>query len=208
MGQAQMHSIYVKEAAEQISVLIDGELGRQEVDAALDLAKSDAGMREWVSFQLIGDTLRSEDLLNSGPTDDFVSRFASRFESEPFLFAPVIMKGAPGGFHRFSSSWMRRVVPGTAIAAAVAAVSWVAIPQMRGAGQAGAPDVVARVAPAAVPKIGNVVTVGADASQMIRDPRLDEYLRAHRVSVSTNAVVPTLRNVADGASFSQDNTQE
>jgi len=118
------------------------------------------------------------------------------------------MKGAPSMFHRLPTRWMRRVVPGTAIAAAVAAVSWVAIPQMRATGQVGAPDVVAKVAAPASSVIGGVVTVGSDASQMIRDPRLDEYLRAHRVSVSTNAVVPTLRNVADGASFSQDNTQE
>lgn len=43
---------------------------------------------------------------------------------------------------------------------------------------------------------------------MIRDPRLDEYLRAHRTSVATDAFVPTMRTVANGASFSQENTQE
>ena len=52
------------------------------------------------------------------------------------------------------------------------------------------------------------MTVSADNAQMIRDPRLDEYLRAHRVSVATDAVVPTMRQVANSANFSQDNSQE
>ncbi|MNW18966.1 hypothetical protein D3C71_2187540 [compost metagenome] len=52
------------------------------------------------------------------------------------------------------------------------------------------------------------MTVAADSAQMIRDPRLDEYLRAHRTSVATEAFVPTMRTVANGANFSQENSQE
>lgn len=58
------------------------------------------------------------------------------------------------------------------------------------------------------PAPGAIVTVSADNAQMIRDPRLDEYLRAHRTSVATDAFVPTMRTVANGANFSQDNSQE
>ncbi|SCU73732.1 Negative regulator of sigma24 activity (fragment) [Cupriavidus necator] len=61
--------------------------------------------------------------------------------------------------------------------------------------------------PAASPASG-IVTVAAENPQMIRDPRLDEYLRAHRTSVATDAFVPTMRTVANGANFTQENTQE
>ncbi len=206
MGQAHRQSVHATEAAEQISALMDGELAPHEVEAVVALAKSDAGMESWTSFQLIGDSLRSEDLLHAGSTSAFVSRFAACLDNEPHLLAPAAAREV--GRHRllFKPSWMRRVVPGTAIAAAVAAVSWVVVPQMQGgADQAtGAPIVAQAPAPAAA----GIVTVAADSAAMIRDPRLDEYLRAHRVSVPTSAVVPTMRNVANGASFSQDNTQE
>ena len=44
MGQAHKQSVHVVEASEQISVLMDGELAPNEVDAVLGLAKSDAGL--------------------------------------------------------------------------------------------------------------------------------------------------------------------
>ncbi|WP_238264749.1 sigma-E factor negative regulatory protein [Cupriavidus pauculus] len=218
MGQAHKQSVHVMEAAEQVSILMDGELAAHEVSAALDIAKDDVGMADWSMYQLIGDTLRSEELTHAGSTADFLSKFSARLEAEPHVLVPAV---AAAGRHRLlvRPSWVRRVVPGTAIAAAVAAVSWVVVPQMRGTGDAGAPDaIVARVeqqpggamkagVPAA-PVQGGIVTVSADNAQMIRDPRLDEYLRAHRTSVATDAFVPTMRTVANGANFSQDNSQE
>lgn len=206
------------EAAEQVSILMDGELTAHEIDAALDIAKDDSGMADWSMYQLIGDTLRSEELSHAGSTADFLSRFSARLEAEPHVLVPAV---AAARRHRLlvRPSWVRRVVPGTAIAAAVAAVSWVVVPQMRGTGDVGAPDaIVARAdqqpgsamkagAPVAAAP-GGIVTVSADSAQMIRDPRLDEYLRAHRTSVATDAFVPTMRTVANGANFSQDNSQE
>ncbi|WP_043347871.1 sigma-E factor negative regulatory protein [Cupriavidus basilensis] len=209
MGQAHKQSVHEEEAAEQISVLMDGELAPHEVNAVLDLAKSEAGMASWASYQLIGDALRSEELTHAGSTDDFLSRFSARLDSEPHVLVPAVAKASSAHRLLFKPSWVRRVMPSTAIAAAVAAVSWVAVPQMRGAADLGTPDaVVARVEQPAAPKAGGIVTVSADNAQMIRDPRLDEYLRAHRVSVATDAVVPTMRQVANSANFSQDNSQE
>jgi len=217
MGQAHKQSVHVVEAAEQVSVLMDGELGAHEVDVALGIAKGEAGMADWSMYQLIGDTLRSEDLAHAGSTGDFLSRFSAQLEAEPHVLVPAV---AAAGRHRMlvRPSWVRRVVPGTAIAAAVAAVSWVVVPQMRGTTDGGAPDaIVARVdqqpgatvkAGAPAVNAGGIVTVSADSAQMIRDPRLDEYLRAHRTSVATDAFVPTMRTVANGANFSQDNSQE
>ncbi|QEZ47253.1 sigma-E factor negative regulatory protein [Cupriavidus oxalaticus] len=207
MGQAHKQSVHVVEAAEQISVLMDGELAPHEVDAVLDLAKGDAGMADWSTYQLIGDALRSEDLTHAGSTADFLSRFSARLEAEPHVLVPAVAQASARHRLLVRPSWVRRALPGTAIAAAVAAVSWVVVPQMRGPAGLAAPEaVVARAdAPTAAPAAG-IVTVAE--TQMIRDPRLDEYLRAHRTSVATDAFVPTMRTVANGASFSQENTQE
>lgn len=220
MGQAHkqsVHAVQVVEASEQISVLMDGELAPNEVDAVLALAKGEAGMADWSTYQLIGDALRSEELTHAGSTDAFLARFSATLEAEPHVLVPAV---AAASRQRMlvRPSWVRRVMPGTAIAAAVAAVSWVVVPQMRGPADIGAPDaVVARAEQpaAAVQSVvakpaasGALVTVAADSSQMIRDPRLDEYLRAHRTSVATDAVVPTMRTVANGANFTQDNSQE
>jgi sigma-E factor negative regulatory protein RseA len=210
MGQAHKQSVHVVEAAEQISVLMDGELSSHEVDAVVALAKSDSGMANWTVFQMIGDTLRSEELSHAGSTGDFLARFSSRLEDEPHVLVPAVAQSA-GMRQRLlvRPSWVRRVMPGTAIAAAVAAVSWVVVPQLRGPVDLGTPDaVVARADQPATAKPGNIVTVAAESAPMIRDPRLDEYLRAHRTSVATEAFVPTMRAVANGANFSQDNSQE
>ncbi|WER46948.1 RseA family anti-sigma factor [Cupriavidus sp. WKF15] len=210
MGQAHKQSVHVVEAAEQISVLMDGELSPHEVDAVVALAKSETGMANWTVFQMIGDTLRSEELSHAGSTDDFLARFSSRLDDEPHVLVPAVAQAA-GIRQRLlvRPSWVRRVMPGTAIAAAVAAVSWVVVPQLRGPADLGTPDaVVARADQPAAAKPANLVTVAAESTQMIRDPRLDEYLRAHRTSVATEAFVPTMRTVANGANFSQDNSQE
>lgn len=193
-------------AAERVSVLMDGELAPHEVSDALESAKSVAGMSDWTMYQVIGDSLRSEELTHAGSTDAFLARFSAQLDSEPHLLVPAVASR-----HRllFRPSWVRRVVPGTAIAAAVAAVSWVVVPQMRGEGTSGTPDaVVAQVSqPAAPAKVNGLMTVSAE-NQMIRDPRLDEYLRAHRNSVATDGFAPTMRTVVNGANFSQDNSQE
>jgi len=193
--------------SEQISVLMDGELAPHEVSDMLEAAKSAAGMSEWTAYQVIGDALRSEELTHVGSTEAFLARFSARLDSEPHLLVPAVASR-----HKllFRPSWVRRVVPGTAIAAAVAAVSWVVVPQMRGPADGGTPDAVVAQAtqPAGMPAKAGIVTVSAESSQMIRDPRLDEYLRAHRTSVATDAFAPTLRTVVNGANFSQDNSQE
>ncbi len=189
-------------------MLMDGELAPNDVDAVLDLAKGEAGMADWGVYQLIGDTLRSEELTHAGSTEAFLARFSATLAAEPHVLVPAV---AAASRQRLlvRPSWVRRVMPGTAIAAAVAAVSWVVVPQMRGPTEIGTPDaVVARADQPAPAKGGALVTVSADSSQMIRDPRLDEYLRAHRASVATDAFVPTMRTVANGANFTQDNSQE
>jgi sigma-E factor negative regulatory protein RseA len=78
------------------------------------------------------------------------------------------------------------VVPSLAVAAAAATLTWIVMPQMRGVGMAGAPQIAA-VQPAQGDGVQRVAmnTVPAPAAggqdgNIIRDARLDEYLQAHQ----------------------------
>lgn len=114
---------------------MDGEVAAHEAAAAVELAKDGEGAAHWREYQLIGDVLRSEDLLGAHSTEDFLGRFSAKLDAEPHLLVPAVAQRAQAEErHRFlvRPSWVRRVVPSTAVAAAVAAVSWVVVPQLRG----------------------------------------------------------------------------
>ncbi|MCP1172923.1 sigma-E factor negative regulatory protein [Ralstonia chuxiongensis] len=210
MGQAQLQTAEA-EFAQRISALIDGEVEAHEVSSAVELAKDGEGAAHWREYQLIGDVLRSEDLLNTRSSEDFLSRFSAKLDAEPHLLVPAVAQRAKTQErHRFlvSPAWVRRIMPTTAVAAAVAAVSWVVVPQLRGPadGADGSPALVAKATQATG---AQALTVAAtDNTPMIRDARLDEYLSAHRQSATNGMVVPYLRAVANGVANTQDSNQE
>lgn len=199
------------EFAQRISALMDGEVAAHEVSSAVDLAKDGEGAAHWREYQLIGDVLRSEDLLNTPSSQDFLNRFSAKLEAEPHLLVPAVAQRVQAQErHRFlvSPAWVRRIMPSTAVAAAVAAVSWVVVPQLRGPadGADGSPALVAKATQGTGTQA--VTLASADATPMIRDVRLDEYLSAHRQSATNGMVVPYLRAVANGVANAQDSNQE
>jgi sigma-E factor negative regulatory protein RseA len=207
MGQAQQHSV-PSTAAERISALMDGQVLTHEFNAALDAAKSEAGRADWHTYQLIGDALRSDELVQAGSNDAFLKSFGARFAEEPHLLAPVAVQQASRHRMLLRPSWVRRVVPATAVAAAVAAVTWVAVPQF---GETLNPDGVTTVAMAPVateaPVRPSVVAVSAD-TPMIRDARLDDYLRAHRQAATTGVALPYMRAAVAQPVQAQDSAKE
>ena len=85
------------EFAQRISALMDGELAAHEVSSAVELAKDGEGAAHWREYQLIGDVLRSEDLLNTRSSEDFLSRFSATLEAEPHLLVPAVAQRAQVG---------------------------------------------------------------------------------------------------------------
>lgn len=208
MGQAQQQPVQPTVVAEQISALMDGESAAYELDAAFDAAKSNAGMGRWREFQLIGDALRSEELIQAESSAAFLDAFSARFDGEPHLLAPAAAQAVATHRLLVRPSWVRRVVPTTAVAAAVAAVSWVVVPQIRQSADPAASTVaVVALAPSSAQAAGPVMTVSADAP-MIRDPRLDDYLRAHRQAATTGVAMPYVRAAAINGANAQENSKE
>ena len=90
---------------QRISRLMDGDLEGDEADAAFRELKQPECVAVWVTYHVIGDSLRR----TGEPVPGFAERFAARLESEPTVFAPQ-----PRQTHRLPLVW--------AVAATIAAV--------------------------------------------------------------------------------------
>lgn len=199
------------EDREAMSLLADGRLRGDALDRALELyVSSEQARLAWEECHLIGDALRSAELAAPTASAEFVSRWRARVEqSGPgeehtarFVSTrhDLAVPAANDGVFRW------KFVAGFASVMAVASVGWTLLsqPAMQApagaqvAGQAaGAPVAMApQAAPAApVASPGNAPAVGGDLvvvagpqGNLIRDPRLQELLAAHKQFGGTSAL--------------------
>jgi sigma-E factor negative regulatory protein RseA len=189
---------------EVISALADGQLRGEEFTQALHAAAHDADAQEaWDTYHLVGDVLRTGALGAHGRDQAFVTRFAARLQREPVaprprqapvdLLAGVEMK-APvreGRVHAEAAnapSFRWKMVAGFASLAAVGAIGWNmlggpnAAPSQSQLALISAPAAIspAANAPAPAPAQTTLASAANEPQVMIRDPRLDELLAAHK----------------------------
>jgi sigma-E factor negative regulatory protein RseA len=186
---------------EQISALMDGELA-EERDGCLDrLCRDEAARREWALWHAAGDALRSSEVAVLHSTG-FSARLAQRLADEPAIVAPGALRGG--------RRLVRRVVlPGAAAAAAVAVLTFGALPMLReseraqvevayvqGASQPAAPmvPVVASVARSTPSRVVRQVSV-ADADGF------EAYLSAHSQMSGTLGLPRTSPYLRQGSSL-------
>lgn len=149
----------------------------------------------WHCYQLIGDVLRSEDLAHPPDHDEaFLQRLRVRLAGEPAVLAPTpAAAAAPSPAPRSSvvpsSSGIRaprRWALPAALAAGVMGLSTVLVSTQWRTPPAGAPIAAATQAGAgpvlaqpvqALPAPTQTLAAGG---QLVRDAKLDRYLRAHR----------------------------
>ena len=188
-----------------LSALLDGEL---QAGDALAVQRACARWREsgparqdWHAWHLIGDVMRSEELAQPPAHDAaFLARLRERLADEPVVLAPAPMASVASGGPAAARTWRGTWALPTAVAAgfmAVAAVLVVtrtapptAMPVLASAPGAGFSLV---AVPGAAPPSTSTGSPG-----LIRDPRLDSYLRAHQTARgSMAAAVPGggMRNV-------------
>ena len=173
---------------ERVSILLDGEMDRDEAGAAIAALCSDAELRRhWHELPRAGDALRSEDVAALDAAD-VCSRVAACIAAEPTMLAPRAV-------HRASTA-RRYWMPGLAVAASAAAVAFVAVPLMRtpetvSVAKSSAPAVIEVAAQKSLPTIVNARGLS---------PSFNPYLAAHR-ELTGNSVVPRatvyLRSVED-----------
>lgn len=159
-------------AQERISIFADGETNDEQLDIVLADLRREDGMASWESYHHIGDLLRSDDMaipLSPG----FSASMAARLAAEPVLIAPALSRGKKAGVRRLA-------LPGV-LAAAAAAVAFVATPQLMVAMQ-GTPASSAAVAVVSTDGVARASLAGnaAQAGRTMRDQNIDEYLMAHQ----------------------------
>lgn len=159
---------------ELISALADGQLRGAELARGVEAAGGSAdGRASWNAYQVIGDVLRtgSAPVAGSAP-EAFLSRLQLSLQQEPALapripvVAPILVRQQAPAAN--DGRW--KLVAGVASVAAVAAVGWSMWGTVAPLGQ---PQL------AAAPSMAIPVAAQRSAT-MIRDPRLDQLLQAHR----------------------------
>lgn len=159
--------------AEEISLLVDGELEDDQLDHTCAWLRESECIRRWVCYHVIGDTLRGSPALPAG----FAARFSDLLDAEPTVLAPKRARPTATAV-----AWAA-----AATVAAVSVVGWVALTTMPG-GDTGSTIAAARQA---------ATIRAADAR-----PQVDnEYLLVHQEYSPTTAIQgvrPYLRAVAAG----------
>ncbi|MEJ6024072.1 sigma-E factor negative regulatory protein [Ramlibacter sp. PS4R-6] len=177
---------------EMVSALADGQLAGEAFARGVEIASTDEAAREaWHAYHLIGDVLRSSDLAHCAPSDGFLARLQERLREEPAAAfqAAALVAAAPRATEAANDGSFRwKVVAGAASFAAVSAIAWTLIGTAPGR-QEGAQLAASRAA-------GGTVLTSSERGVMIRDPRLDEFMAAHRQLGGATLVAPAgyLRN--------------
>jgi sigma-E factor negative regulatory protein RseA len=161
---------------ELISALADGQLRGEAFARGVEVALTDPeALEAWQTYHLIGDVLRSgEAAVGTAPTA-FLSKLQVRLRQEE----GVVPARPPIEFRESRTTGMRReaandaslrwkAVAALASVAAFAAISWTAIGSLSG-----------KPEQAQMAAHGGTIVAGSQGV-MIRDPRLDEFLAAHR----------------------------
>lgn len=174
---------------ELMSALADGQLQGEALARGLEVAASDpAAVQAWHSYHLIGDVLRSADLAGGAAPGAFLARLRQGLQQEqpfapaaaqPIAVLPATSVARPGrAANDASGRW--KLVAGFASVAAVAAIGWTVV---GGSGQPAGPQLAGAG--------GGTQAVAVSAGErgmMLRDPRLDQLMQAHRQFGGTTAL--------------------
>jgi sigma-E factor negative regulatory protein RseA len=181
-------------AAERLSAFADGELDAQGASAACADWRSDESARSrWHAYQLIGDVMRSDDLASTATKDSaFLLALRARLADEPVVLAPqplpapeplpVAASSASVVSSKRTWGWLApaAVAAGFVAVAGSLTVMWAPLKNNDSSAMLAAAEP-ARALAASAPVVEmtepQVLVVNG---QVIRDPRLDRYLAAHK----------------------------
>ena len=192
-----------------VSDLADGRLGGEAFERAVQVAGQDnEGTRAWHLVHLVGDVMRSQHLAGRCLDTEFVQAVQARITAE--VFEPRAEQTDPGSVNAAGFSmgrgegradaangWTWRMVAGVGAMAVALVAAFSLGGQWPSAGPVGtlaqsAKPTEAPVSVAMPSASPTPVQVGATAAVapavMLRDPRLDELLAAHRQMGGTSAL--------------------
>lgn len=189
-----------EDARSWLSALCDGQA--DAADPACAAWRHDAeARRTWHAYQLIGDVMRSEDLARPAAGDaNFLAALRQRLEAEPVVLAPEPLPAAVASAApvRRRQAWLMPVAAaaGFVVVAGVLVVARVGLPggatdAPAGFAGAGQPSVaVVPVVNGLTRPVGAAAGAQAEGEAVLRDERLDEYLRAHQFARGGATITP------------------
>lgn len=159
-----------------LSALADGDAAAAQ--RACSLWRDDTAARQtWHTYHLIGDVMRSDELAHPPARDAaFLAGLRTRLAAEPVLLAPP----APLPKARPRQAWL---MPAAAAAGFVVVAGVLVLTRLGQPGVPGPAAVMAGASGAGLTAVNTAAAPVAPAQRdagFIRDPRLDEYLRAHQ----------------------------
>lgn len=193
---------------EAISALADGQLRGDEFAQAVDaVAQDEDAQTVWDTYHLVGDVLRNGALGARARDHEFVARLSARLSRESDVLRPaqpiavavraveepsvrvVPMRDRTRVEAANAPSFRWKVAAGFASLAAVAAIGWNVLGgtgASSGQPQLALVPAAQRAAPAAEQM--TAAAPGNEPAVMMRDPRLDELLAAHKQFGGTSAL--------------------
>ena len=175
-----------------LSAAADGDA--DALDAACLAWRDDAASRStWHAYHLIGDVLRSGELATTPQRDaDFLGRLRIRLAAEPVVMAPSPLSAV----RRANSGWRMSAAVSAAVAAGFVLVAGVLVVSRVSAPTAtqGSERLAAAPVPTGVTPVSSRAALAPSGqlaqgdTTLIRDPRLDEFLRAHQAARGGMAV--------------------
>ena len=185
------------QTSELLSALADGQLGGEDLAAALQACgQDDSALACWDTYHLIGDALRSPASRGLSADMAFLARLNQRLAAQPLADAGAnsqrnLARPAAEVNHAPAADVSRRrgeaandgdfrwkLVAGLASLAAVSAIAW---------------NAAGLLAPAAAPQLAQApvsqqVLVASPQGPVVRDARLEELLAAHKQLGGTSAL--------------------
>jgi sigma-E factor negative regulatory protein RseA len=179
---------------EALSALVDGEADAAgAADGVSRWRDDDDAKASWHAYQLIGDVLRSEDLAAGHRDRVFMQRLHARLIQEPTVLAPApdMPQANPDGSHAVHAGMLHRWAVPLGLAAGVALVLGTLLVVRQGPLADGPVLADAKPGLSLPPAELAAVAGSSSAPVLLRDPRLDRYLAAHKQFQSANAMGPS-----------------
>jgi sigma-E factor negative regulatory protein RseA len=180
--------------AELISALVDGQLRGEEFGCAVDhLTATEEARDAWDTYHRMGEVMRSGHMQLRAHDPAFVQRLRQKITDDATELVATNALLTRAEWQKFSvpvsaanDPWWRRVA-GLASVALVGVLAWQGYQFVGERGQSVAAPQLAQL-PAQAPASAVLAEGSGAAEVMLRDPRLDAMLAAHRQFGGTSAL--------------------
>ncbi|MGD8910540.1 MAG: sigma-E factor negative regulatory protein [Chromatiales bacterium] len=178
---------------ERLSALVDDELPLNEIGGEVNRLSQSEGAREsWSRYHLIGDAMRNE--IGTLYSTGLAQAISRRLQDEPVVLAPAAI--------RRSASHRSKTIVGLAVAASLAAVSVIMVPQLINPdGSESQPAVALEPAQPAPSEQTYFVAQDGTRWELLKKPAVESRLNAYLVKHQERSPASNIKGIMPYATF-------